>query len=141
VHEIIKNETSLIKNLGVTYIYLGGVPEESPVDALVESTTTTQVMKNVPPIITLTLLVALATYPGLLLFAAAIAEKTSGAPFPKARSVTPASESLHPNLVVMVSKDGDKYISAVEARLYIAMKTNRSPIGTNAITIPVLPKA
>jgi hypothetical protein len=110
-------------------------------DARVERTTTTHVIKNVPPIITLTLFVALAIYPGLELLAAAMAENTSGAPFPKARSVTPARESLQPNLVVIVSRDGDKYISAVEAKLYIAINIKSRPIGEKAITIPVSPNA
>ena len=40
-------------------------------------------------------------------------EKISGAPFPKARSVTPASDSEIPVIKVNLSSDGDKYSSAV----------------------------
>lgn len=47
---------------------------------------------------------------------AAMDVNTSGAPFPKARNVTPASDSEKPNLLVMNSSDGERYSSAVVAR-------------------------
>ena len=40
---------------------------------------------------------------------AATAEKTSGAPFPRARRVTPARDSLHENLIETASKHGERY--------------------------------
>ena len=48
---------------------------------------------------------------------AAIDEKMSGAPLPRARSVTPASDSDNLNLIVTNSRAGDRYKSAVDARL------------------------
>ena len=45
----------------------------------------------------------------LLVLAAAMAEKTSGAPFPNASRVTPANDSESPNFLLSASKDGDKY--------------------------------
>lgn len=51
---------------------------------------------------------------------------TSGAPLPKARSVTPAMDSESPHVTVMRSRLGERYRSAVDARLYIAM-TKMSP--------------
>ena len=67
--------------------------------------------------------------------AAAIAEKTSGAPFPNAKSVTPASDSERPNLVVNASKDGDKYESAVEAKIYISTYIIKPPTGMITIVL------
>ena len=72
-------------------------------------------------------------------WAAAIAEKTSGAPFPKARRVTPASDSDSLNFMTIYSSEGDKYSSAVEARLYIRTYIRKAPTGTIAIFIPVSP--
>ena len=64
--------------------------------------------------------------------AADIEEKTSGAPLPNAIRVTPASDSDILNLVTINSIEGDKYSSAVDAKLYIKMKSNSSPIGINS---------
>ena len=86
-----KNIISLRKNLGVTDIYLSPSGE-----ALVLNVMTTLVMNTVPPIRTHTELVALSS-------PAAIDEKISGAPFPNARKVTPASDSGILNLTVMNS--------------------------------------
>ena len=52
---------------------------------------------------------------------AEMAEKTSGPPFPRANNVTPARLSEQENLSEIVSSAGDKYASAVEAKLYIAI--------------------
>ena len=41
------------------------------------------------------------------------AENISDAPFPNARSVTPATDSEHENLFDIASKDGDKWWSAI----------------------------
>ena len=102
--------TSLTKNLGVTRIFLIGFPVSSSLRlaTLEQSTVTMQVITKVPPRITLKLLVASLPSSGSPPVAAAIAEKTSGAPFPKARKVTPASESLSPNFVVIVSRAGER---------------------------------
>lgn len=51
-----------------------------------------------------------------------IDEKTSGAPFPKARRVTPASDSGILNFTVINSSAGDKYSSAVVLMRYIKTK-------------------
>ncbi len=64
--------------------------------------------------------------------AADIEAKTSGAPLPNAIRVTPASDSDILNLVTINSIEGDKYSSAVDAKLYIKMKSNSSPIGINS---------
>ena len=40
---------------------------------------------------------------------AAMAAKTSGAPFPRARRVTPASDSEHWNFSEIASKVGERY--------------------------------
>ena len=58
-----------------------------------------------------------------------IAVNRSGAPFPNARIVTPARDSEIPNLMVMYSRDGDKYSSAVVLRHLIKMNIIASPIG------------
>ena len=57
---------------------------------------------------------------------AAIAEKTSGAPLPRASKVTPAIDSEQLNLSEIASKAGDRYESDVEPRpqIAIAKRTN-----------------
>lgn len=45
-----------------------------------------------------------------------ILEKISGAPLPKASSVTPASDSEMPVMRVSLSSEGDRYSSAVSPR-------------------------
>ena len=64
--------------------------------------------------------------------AADIEEKTSGAPLPKAINVTPASDSDILNLLTIYSMEGDKYSSAVEAKLYMKIKSKINPTGTNS---------
>ena len=51
--------------------------------------------------------------------AEAIAAKTSGAPLPKARRVTPASDSGMRKVTVIVSSAGERYSLAVEPKLYM----------------------
>lgn len=48
---------------------------------------------------------------------AAIEENMSGAPLPRAKRVTPANDSDILNLMVTNSSAGDRYRSAVDARL------------------------
>ena len=84
-------------------------------DTDVEADTTMQVTKKVPPRRMEIDLVASGS-DAVPAEAAAIALKTSGAPFPKANSVTPASESERPQAIVRCSRAGDRYSSAVEAR-------------------------
>ena len=69
----------------------------------------------------------------------AIEEKTSGAPFPNAKNVTPANDSLILNLTVMYSRLGERYSSAVDARLYMKTKIIINPIGMNTKYLPTLP--
>ena len=108
---------SLIINLGVTYISLTGF-----FTAKTSWTTIVDTNKE-EPIRELTLN---NEFPRLFELAgcqesdAEIAENTSGAPFPKARRVTPAKDSDILNLKVSCSSDGDKYMSAVELILYIS---------------------
>lgn len=49
------------------------------------------------------------------------AANTSGAPLPSASKVTPARLSEQLNLSEIVSKAGERYVSAVEAKLYMAI--------------------
>ena len=76
--------------------------------ARVERTTTTVEMNNADPVRALILNRVAFLSSGLLSDTAEMAEKTSGAPLPKARRVTPASDSESPNLMVINSRDGDK---------------------------------
>jgi len=71
---------------------------------------------------------------------AEMAEKTSGAPLPRAKSVTPARDSEIFILTVRNSREGDRYSSAVEERLYMNISIKRAPIGIIAMIFPVLPK-
>lgn len=80
-----KKMASLKNSLGVTLIFYFGFS-----DALVAIVITQHVMKKVPPYNTLMLKLASADVAPSI---AARPENTSGAPFPKARSVTPASDS------------------------------------------------
>ena len=67
---------------------------------------------------------------------AAIDVNTSGAPLPKARNVTPASDSENPNLFVINSRDGERYSSAVVAKLY---KSTNPRIITKGMKAQILP--
>jgi hypothetical protein len=101
-----KNERSLKKYFEVTFTYLLGFA------AHVINNITTEDKKAEAPIKVLTAFIA-------SLFDAFIDENTSGAPFPNANSVTPASDSDIPNLIVKYSRDGDRYSSAVDDNKYI----------------------
>jgi hypothetical protein len=68
-----------------------------------------------------------------------IEEKTSGAPLPKARNVTPANDSEILNLSVIYSSEGHRYSSAVDERIYISKNSKTIPTGHIANFIPVLP--
>jgi len=68
-----------------------------------------------------------------------IDENTSGAPFPNARKVTPANDSDILNLSVMYSRDGLRYSSAVDERIYISKNRKVSPTGHIANCIPNSP--
>jgi len=69
----------------------------------------------------------------------AIEENTSGAPLPNAKNVTPASDSLILNLTVIYSRLGERYSSAVDARLYMKTKIIINPIGVNTMYFPTFP--
>jgi len=71
--------------------------------------------------------------------AAAIEEKTSGAPLPNAIRVTPASDSDILNLLTIYSMEVDKYSSEVDAKLYIEMKSKSNPIGINSTYFQTVP--
>lgn len=71
--------------------------------------------------------------------AAEIEEKTSGAPLPNAIKVTPASDSDILNLLTIYSMEGDKYSSAVDAKLYIKMKSKSNPTGINSTYFQTVP--
>ena len=83
--------------------------------AFVAKHKTTVVMKSDDPNSGLIELIALSS-------PAEIDENTSGAPFPNARSVTPAKDSGMPNFTVKNSSAGDRYSSAVELILYMNIK-------------------
>ena len=70
-----------------------------------------------------------------------MAAKTSFAPLPRARNVTPARDSVMRNLCVKNSNEGDRYSSAVDDKLYMNISINSAPIGTMATTFPVSPNA
>jgi hypothetical protein len=95
-----------MKKRGVTLIlrYFGPCGSGFSFAAKVDIATTTDVMKVVPPSKTQMDFAASIVFS----LAAAIPENTSGAPFPKANNVTPASESLSLKVTVMVSKAGVK---------------------------------
>ena len=67
---------------------------------------TTEVIKKAEPIKQLTVKVMSPPSPPL---PADIAAKTSGAPLPRARRVTPANDSEHENFSEMASKAGERY--------------------------------
>ena len=104
-----KNIKSLIKKRGVTMIFLIGFPFLSgfKFEAFVLMAVTTVEMNNVPPKIRLMEVVPSITSPSLPELAANEAKK-SGAPFPKARRVTPANDSGILNLVVIKAKLGER---------------------------------
>lgn len=138
-----KKTISLIKNYGVTLIFLMGGPFGSLfmlVARAVKKITTVQI-KNVPPIKMHTGWLASRDVLPLGSPAAAIEPNTSGAPLPKARRVTPASDSLQLNLSVINSKHGERYASAVSDSKYIPMKIKNPPIKTKAMYIPVSPNS
>lgn len=68
-----------------------------------------------------------------------IDEKTSGAPLPNAIKVTPASDSDILNLLTIYSILGDKNSSAVDAKLYMKMKSSSNPTGIKSKYLPTLP--
>jgi len=90
-------------------IFLIGLPVLSGLrlEALVLIAVTTVEMKRVPPKMRLIDVVPSISMPSLLELAANEAKK-SGAPFPKASRVTPASDSGILNLVVMKAKLGER---------------------------------
>jgi len=90
-------------------IFLIGLPVLSGLrfEALVLIAVTTVEMKRVPPKMRLIDVVPSISIPSLLELAANEAKK-SGAPFPKASRVTPASDSGILNLVVMKAKLGER---------------------------------
>jgi len=138
-----KKTISLIKNYGVTLILLSGSPFGSGfmLVALVVKKQTTVQIKNVPPNKIHTGSFASGARVLALYSAAEIELNTSGAPLPKARSVTPPNDSLQLNTVTMDSKLGERYASAVSESKYIPRKTKNPPIITKAINLPTLPKA
>jgi hypothetical protein len=106
----VKKMRSLRKNLLVTLIY-------SPLEAFTLKYMTTQVIKRAEPDRALTISKrSLGSPPP----PAEMAANTSGAPFPRARSVTPARDSEHDSFSEMASRAGERYKSAVEPRLYMA---------------------
>ena len=106
----VKKMRSLRKNLLVTLIY-------SPLEAFTLKYMTTQVTKRAEPDRALTISKrSLGSPPP----PAEMAANTSGAPFPRARSVTPARDSEHDNFSEIASRAGERYKSAVEPRLYMA---------------------
>lgn len=78
------------------------------------------IMKNVDPSSALAeILLSLMKADGVLRVddcADEMAEKISGAPFPKASRVTPASDSDIPDLIVSLSRAGERYSSAVSLK-------------------------
>ena len=115
-------------------IFLIGGPFGSGLifEARVDKNITTELMKNVPPTTIDIDLVADKIEFESLSFAPAIAEKTSGAPFPNASNVTPAKESDNLNRLVIVSSAGERYSSAVDANVYIPINIRRAPTGMKA---------
>ena len=105
-----KKMRSLRKNLLVTLIYF-------PLEAFTLKYMTTHVIKRAEPDRALTISKrSLGSPPP----PAEMAANTSGAPFPRARSVTPARDSEHDSFSEMASRAGERYKSAVEPRLYMA---------------------
>lgn len=68
--------------------------------------------------------------------AAEMAAKTSGAPFPSASKVTPARDSEKCKRSEMCSKAGDRYKSAVEPKLYMAIAKNKNKTGKKNHFLP-----
>ena len=100
MHVISKKDKSRKKNLFVTLIdcYLP--------DDITLTNMTTVVMKKELPMRLLTMR-KISPFSGESP-AAAIAENTSGAPFPKASNVTPASDSEHLNFSEIASRAGER---------------------------------
>lgn len=97
MHVIIRNTTSLMKKFRVTLIFLSGAARrDTPITKLT--------MKKDEPISEATCKFKPFSSPP-----AAIAAKTSGAPFPKAKRVTPARDSEQENLSEIASKAGERY--------------------------------
>lgn len=103
-----KKEMSLMKNRGVTLMCLIVVPSCYGVPANVVRAITTVQMKKVPPTNMQTALSASLPDNSSPAPAAAIEPNTSGAPLPKARSVTPASDSGMLNLSTKYSRHGER---------------------------------
>ena len=93
---------------------------------------TTQEMKNEEPINEETCKLSPSSSPP-----AAIDEKISGAPLPRANRVTPASDSEHDNLSEIASSAGERYESAVEPKFHIAMTISNKARGSMMILLPV----
>jgi hypothetical protein len=111
-----KRDRSLRKRELVTWIFLSGSA------AFVDSQTTKLEMNSEEP--RRGLKVDTASGPP-----AEMEVKTSGAPFPNARRVTPAKDSEIPNLTVMYSSEGERYSSAVVDRHRISMNMMNRPQG------------
>jgi hypothetical protein len=118
---------SLMNKEPVTLIFRSGF------DAKVDIVTTTVVMKSDEPRRGL-IVVTASSLP------ADIEVKRSGAPFPKARIVTPAKDSEMPKVTVMYSRDGDRYSSAVVERHLMKMNIMNMPTGKKT-SILISPKA
>ena len=123
-----KKKMSLRKKEGVTWIFLMAGPFGSVCrfDAPTVRETTTLVMKKVPPTMMDIDFVAAASS---MSDTAAMAAKTSGAPLPRAKRVTPASDSGILNASTIASSDGDKYSSAVDDSKYIPTTIKKIPTG------------
>ena len=124
--EIIRKTPSRTKNYFVTLTcgfpssFFSGL-------ALITSIMTQQEIKNTAPnrLLIIKVIVSGVVPP------AEIAAKQSGAPLPRASSVTPARLSEQPSFTEMVSSAGERYMSAVEPRVYIAITRQISANGTN----------
>ena len=106
-----KNE-SLKKNIFVTLIL-----PSSEVEALIDNHITTHEMNNAEPTKALTCKLT----DDSVVPPADNEAKTSGAPLPSASNVTPARDSEQLSFSDITSRAGDKYISAVDPKLYIAI--------------------
>lgn len=123
-----KKIRSLRKNLLVTLIYF-----VSPWEAPTLKYMTTQVMKRADPERALTISKRSSGFPPP---PAEMAANTSGAPFPRARSVTPARDSEHESFSEIASNAGERYKSAVEPRLYMAKAKKIKTSGRKIQNLP-----
>ena len=125
---IAKKMRSLRKNLLVTLIYF-----VRPSEAFTLKYMTTQVMKRADPDRALTISKRSEGSPPP---PAEMAANTSGAPFPRARSVTPARDSEQESFSEIASNAGERYKSAVEPRLYMAIAKKKNTSGRNNQNLP-----